>query len=87
MSLNASIVSGLLLSLTTYSRSPILAVPAGMIRFWLPMAALTSDGERPCAYRASGSRLTMICRSRPPQGWGTRAPWTVPSCWLTKFWA
>src|ERR1700757_4096501 len=74
MSLNAAIVSGLLLSLTMYSRSPILAVPAGMIRFWLPMAALTSDGDRPCANSAPGSRLTIIWRSPPPPGWGPPRP-------------
>ena len=28
----------------------------------------------------------MTWRCLPPQGWGTRAPWTVPSCWMMKFW-
>jgi len=50
MSLKDAIRSGLLLSRTLYSAVPILAVPAGMIRFWLLMAVLTSLGDRPRAY-------------------------------------
>jgi hypothetical protein len=45
----SSRTSGLLLVATSYSRVPILAVPAGRITFWLKIALLTSCGDSPRA--------------------------------------
>ena len=47
-------------SLTTYSRSPRRAVPAGRMRFCCEMACETSVAERCLAYIRLGSVSTMI---------------------------
>ena len=51
---------------TMYSRSPILAVPAGRIRFCAAIALETSLAERCLAYIATGSRSTMMFGLWPP---------------------
>ena len=66
--------SGLLFMLTRYSRSPILALPVGRVRFCDATATLTSFGESPCAWSASGSRSTTIWRNFPPAGSGNCVP-------------
>ena len=50
-----------------------------MIRFWLPIAVLTSDADKPSARRRAGIRSTWICRVAPPNGNGIDAPATVAS--------
>jgi len=66
--------AGLLFRSTSYSLSPILAVPDGMVRFWAASATLTSLGVSPFDSSAFRSRSTMISRTFPPMGRGTDAP-------------
>jgi hypothetical protein len=63
---SASIASGLLLSFTSYSNWPILAVPGGTIWFCAASAPATSSADSPLDCSASGSRSIWICRTRPP---------------------
>ncbi len=87
-SFSSSSLRGLALSFTAYSVVPIFCVPAGNVRFWLPMAVLTSTAVRPCARNASGCRSTCTWRVAPPNGYGTEAPAIVATCarmiWLPK---
>ena len=48
-SFKSSALKGLLFSVTAYSVAPILAEPAGRMRFCAPMTADTSEGETPHA--------------------------------------
>src|SRR3954470_8820492 len=80
MSFSSLALGGLLLSWTGYSCRPIFAVPAGKIRFWLPIAVETSAGDTPSAYMRSGSRSTMTWRCLPPYGYGLCNPGIVINC-------
>ncbi len=76
---NCGISSGLPFSCTSYSCSPIRALPAGRITFWLVTAPTTSCGERPMAASRAGSMSTITCFWRPPNGAGVASPGTVKS--------
>ena len=66
-------------------RTPILASPAGRIRFWLPMEVVTSSAETPLAVMAWGSRSTLTSLSAPPLVGELAAPLTVISCASTTL--
>ena len=75
--------SGLPLSSTLYSRSPIFTVPAGMMTLVEAREVPTSCGERPLAYSSVGCRLTITARLMPPSGAGDDRPSMVKS--LTRM--
>src|SRR5882762_5035172 len=79
MSLSCPTTSGLELRRTLYSRVPSFAEPAGRITFCALIAALTSDGDSPLAYRRDRSMSTLISRGTPPKGGGRTAPGAVAS--------
>ena len=85
MSLSCSTTSGLEFKRTLYSRLPMRADPAGRITFSALIAALTSDGESPFAYKRDKSRSTLISRGAPPYGNGMVEPWAVASGVRTKL--
>ncbi len=80
-----AIVSGVALTTTGYSLTPIFAVPAGSTRSCSPTAVATSRGEMPDACSRSGSMSIMIMRCLPPYGYGICAPGTVAISARTKL--
>src|SRR5438128_3087386 len=69
-------VRGLAFIATSYSNSPIFAVPDGSTRFCWPRAVTTSVGDSPFDWSRRWSRSTMTWRCLPPYGNGTDAPGT-----------
>src|SRR3989449_1392463 len=65
MSLSCATTSGLEFKRTLYSRLPSRAAPAGRITSSALMAALTSAGDSPLAYKRDKSRSTLISRGAP----------------------
>src|SRR2546422_4493672 len=70
---------------TSYSNSPIFAVPDGSTMFCWPRAVTTSAGDSPFDWSRRWSRSTMIWRCLPPYGYGIEAPGTVTSWVLRKL--
>ncbi len=82
-SFSSGTVRGLAFIATSYSNSPILAVPEGSTMFCSPRVLTTSIGARPFDCSSRGSRSTITCRCLPPYGYGIDAPGTVTS-WVRR---
>ena len=65
-SLSSGTVRGLAFMATSYSNSPILAVPDGSTMFCWPRVLTMSIGARPFDWSRRGSRSTITCRCLPP---------------------
>src|SRR5436853_511400 len=76
--LSSATVRGLAFMATSYSNSPIFAVPDGSTMFCRPRAVTMSDGESPLDCSRRWSRSTMTWRWLPPYVYGMDALVTVP---------
>ena len=84
-SFSSATVRGLAFIATSYSNSPILAVPDGSTMFCWPRVLTMSIGARPFDWSSRGSRSTITWRCLPPYGYGMDAPGTVTSWVRRKF--
>ncbi len=66
ISLSSAVVRGALFMRTSYSASPIFAVPEGMMTFCAFTAFSTSCGETPFDCIKFWFRLIITCRGLPP---------------------
>src|SRR5438874_10070242 len=82
---SSATVRGLAFMATSYSNSPIFAVPDGSTMFCRPRAVTMSDGESLLDCSRRWSRSTMTWRCLPPYGYGMDAPGTVTSWVLGKL--
>ena len=67
-SFSSATVRGLAFMATSYSNSPIFAVPDGSTIFCWPRVVTMSPGESPFDWSSFWSRSTITCRCLPPYG-------------------
>src|SRR5258708_13826516 len=82
---SSATVRGLAFMATSYSNSPILAVPDGSTMFCWPMAVTMSAGESPLDWGRRWSRATMTWRCLPPYGYGVGGAGTGSALVLQKL--